>query len=236
MARQLMIQPETDENLKQPYPYYIFEDGSVGRQDAWRGDPAALLGFQKSLEVQHVDLLREDWWGNPREAVGMYPVFVSTGGRMWALKLPVVKVAEFDSDTSIYRDLTYPAYIEAAPAEPVRGGDVGGDNQVGESWCRRFTRPRPDDSHDVITVYFYVSEVDGEKRMLRLVEYIQCTDPSDPGCTEIFADEYDEHVTPESYAFWVEAGGTPTDDVAFLLCAELETDLGSWCRFADGTL
>lgn len=59
---------------KLPYPLYVDEKGMVGRQDVWAGDPYRVIGFQRDLAVQVIDL----WWKeaaeNPSLAVGMYMV------------------------------------------------------------------------------------------------------------------------------------------------------------------
>lgn len=78
-----------------PYPYHISEDGAVERQDFWRGTPEVLIGFQKDVEVQTVDLWCSDWFeGGADEAVGMYPVFRDSDGTLWNDSLAVSKVHE----------------------------------------------------------------------------------------------------------------------------------------------
>lgn len=104
-------------------------------------------------------------------------------------------------------------YREMDPCEPTPGGDVGGDVQVGESWCRRFTHPVTEGEHAVVTVYFYLSEVDGVKEMTRQIEYLLCRDPDDPGGTEIWADQYDNEVRVSDSEL--------TEGAAKRLCGEL---------------
>jgi hypothetical protein len=87
---------EYDPLLSLPYPYYITEDGSVDRQDFWKGEPSRLMGFQKDPDVQHVDILAEDWLKDDDiDVTGMFPVFVDEGGTMWRHQMPVVETAEF---------------------------------------------------------------------------------------------------------------------------------------------
>lgn len=51
-------------------------------------------------------------------------------------------------------------YTEDEPCVPVTGVDLGGRAQVGESWCRGFSRPLPDGLTAVIVIYFYVQDQD----------------------------------------------------------------------------
>ena len=76
-----------------PYPYHIEENGIVGSQEFWKGDPARLLGFQNG-NVQRIVLTARDWWqGAPEAAQGLHPVFVTTDGDMWAETRPVTSVS-----------------------------------------------------------------------------------------------------------------------------------------------
>lgn len=61
---------------ERPKPYYILPTAQVSRQDVWRGNPNSLLGFQRSLAQEHVDLTFDAWWRDRQSAVGLYPVFV----------------------------------------------------------------------------------------------------------------------------------------------------------------
>lgn len=86
---------EYDVRKPLPYPFHIdAATGDVGRQDFWKGDPARLLGFQKSADVQHVDLWLNDWAKSPAAAVGMFPVFVSKDGGMYNYTTPISDVTE----------------------------------------------------------------------------------------------------------------------------------------------
>lgn len=71
------------ELTKLPYPFYVNEDGEVGRQDFWQGDPAHVIGFQRDLAKQSIDL----WWDevvqDPKQAVGTYLVTTSAEG-VWS--------------------------------------------------------------------------------------------------------------------------------------------------------
>ncbi|WP_248582563.1 hypothetical protein [Nocardioides sp. InS609-2] len=73
-----------------PYPYHVEADGSIARQDYWRGQPARLAGFQRQADVQHVDVLAETWLADPDlDVVGMFPVFIDEDGSMWNSTTPV---------------------------------------------------------------------------------------------------------------------------------------------------
>ena len=81
-----------DPKLPLPYPWHIEDDGAVGRQDFWHGDPARLVGFQRD-DVQRVVLTTEDWLaGDADAAVGLKPVFVDSNGDMWNDDRPVQTV------------------------------------------------------------------------------------------------------------------------------------------------
>lgn len=81
---------EYDVHKPLPYPYQIDADGSVLRQDFWRGEPARLLGFQQDADVQQVDLLAEDWLATEDSApAGWHPVFMDADGGMWNHAYPV---------------------------------------------------------------------------------------------------------------------------------------------------
>lgn len=84
------ITDDGHEMTQLPYPFYVAEDGSVERQDFWRGDPAAVVGFQKDLAVQQIDLWWRDAVKDPQKAVGMY--VVTTGPK--GLGVHMIAIAE----------------------------------------------------------------------------------------------------------------------------------------------
>ncbi len=86
-------------------------------------------------------------------------------------------------------------------------GDVGGDAQVGDAYSARWTRPLPDGTWGVVDRVYYVADVGDGLYVECQTEYLICTDPSDPGSTEVWADaRYD-----------AEHGVDPTDADAYLL-------------------
>ncbi|MFT4471378.1 hypothetical protein ACMX2H_15860 [Arthrobacter sulfonylureivorans] len=92
------IQLASSANGSRPYPHRVDDtSGKVLDQDFWKGEPAALVGFQNSADVQHVDLHTRDWAAQPEKAVGMYPVFVTARGGLYCLTLPVASVTAIAS-------------------------------------------------------------------------------------------------------------------------------------------
>lgn len=76
----LVIQPEQTGGAL-PYPWFIAEDGMVGRQDFWRGAPAQLIGFVHLPDTTgEVDLEFDEFWADGDEAVDMFPVFAHADG------------------------------------------------------------------------------------------------------------------------------------------------------------
>ncbi len=77
---------------------------------------------------------------------------------------------------------------EANDKAPLPGGDVGGDNQASESWSVRWYRA--DRPGALITEYWYAEEDDDAQHYVitRQTEYLLCTDPDQPGDTEVWSD------------------------------------------------
>lgn len=65
---------------KLPYPFFVDEKGMVENQDLWNGDPYRVIGFQKDLAVQEIDLRWNDATKDPSRAVGMYLVTANKKG------------------------------------------------------------------------------------------------------------------------------------------------------------
>lgn len=68
---------------KLPYPFFIDEDGLVGRQDFWRGQPFRLVGFVAVGADYEIALTVQNWLTAPESAVGMEPVMEDEDGS-WA--------------------------------------------------------------------------------------------------------------------------------------------------------
>jgi hypothetical protein len=72
---QIALQPTQRPDGTLPYPYFIDEKGKVGRQDFWKGDPATLIGFVRSLQSQDMALSVPNFIEEPKKAIGLFPVF-----------------------------------------------------------------------------------------------------------------------------------------------------------------
>lgn len=75
-----------------PCPFHIEDDGSVARQDFWRGEPLRLLGFQEKPDVPHIHVRAEDWLKNDTDVRGHFPVFLDADGSIWSHRYPVEKL------------------------------------------------------------------------------------------------------------------------------------------------
>lgn len=84
-----------------PYPFHVYEDGRVGEQDLWNGDPSHVIGFQKDLARRMPDL----WWADvvkdPQQAVGMYMVTTSTTGNTGVHLTSIASVTVFETEEEI---------------------------------------------------------------------------------------------------------------------------------------
>jgi hypothetical protein len=103
------------------------------------------------------------------------------------------------------------------------GGWVGGDIQRGDSYSVRYVRP--DMPGSLITRTAYAVEYDnlpGEFVIQIQTEWLVCTDPSDPGGTEIWSDyAYDDEGCP------IYDSAAKAEDAARQAAAELLGDAGS---------
>lgn len=67
-----------------PYPYLVNEAGEVQAQEFWQGTVSRVIGFQKDLAKQTIDLWWRDAFQNPESIVGMYLVTSDNRGN-WAV-------------------------------------------------------------------------------------------------------------------------------------------------------
>lgn len=104
MARIITLQPSSvvdritedgTELTRLPYPYHVTEDGDVLGQDFWRGEPEAVIGFQRDAAVQKVDLWWDEAVADPQRAVGMYPV-LREHGNLSTLLIAIASVTAND--------------------------------------------------------------------------------------------------------------------------------------------
>lgn len=73
------------ELTKLPYPLHVERDGTIGRQDFWKGNPSRVIGFTRDVAAQRIDLLWADVVDSPQQAVGTYVVVVGKDGRFSTL-------------------------------------------------------------------------------------------------------------------------------------------------------
>jgi len=104
----------------------------------------------------------------------------------------------------------------------VRGGETGGDDQVGEQLSVRFHRA--DRPGAMITKTAYTMNVAGDRERPFLVrtetEWLVCGDPEEPGATERWSDRHSDDA--ESYRTAAEA-----ERAARTLADEFLSDTGS---------
>jgi len=96
----ITLQQESAKDFSRPLPMHIGADGAVGQQDAHKGDPAFLIGFQRDRDAQTVDVLRVDFDANPEIAVGLYPVYVRSDGSIYVSLLAITSVGINEADFS----------------------------------------------------------------------------------------------------------------------------------------
>jgi hypothetical protein len=84
------------EMKKLPYPFAVREDGEVDGQDFWRGDPAAVLGFQNDEEVQQINVWWSDVVADPELAVGKFPVMREENGNIYTYTVAIESVQVFE--------------------------------------------------------------------------------------------------------------------------------------------
>lgn len=76
-------------DFKRPYPFFIHDDGQVGRQDFWKGKVSKLVGFQPDLDAQELVLNRQTFWEAPEKAIGLTPTFVDDNDGWFGMNGPV---------------------------------------------------------------------------------------------------------------------------------------------------
>lgn len=59
---------------KLPYPFFVNEDGNVGRQDFWRGAIVRVIGFQRDLAKMQIDVRWVEAIDDLSKVIGMYLV------------------------------------------------------------------------------------------------------------------------------------------------------------------
>lgn len=95
--RYVIQQTINDPMASRPYPWYLDEEGNVGHQSLWNGDPSSVIGFQ-SGEEQRVVLLWSDFVKDPQSALGLVPVMVDDNGGFAAWRGETTSVDVRDDD------------------------------------------------------------------------------------------------------------------------------------------
>lgn len=90
------IQPAERSDLSLPYPFFVTEDGLVGRQDFWKGKPYKLIGFNGSSANKNVEPAcgLEEFLQDPTLAVGKYPIFEHEDGEWYTYEDKIDSVKE----------------------------------------------------------------------------------------------------------------------------------------------
>lgn len=86
-----------------------------------------------------------------------------------------------------------PPWAEREPKGPRDDGDVGGDIQIGTAWGRSWVRTTPGvpDHWSVLSSTYYLAAAppDSTERFIQQqVERLICTDPNDPGSSEVWSE------------------------------------------------
>ena len=103
----LMVQPaprvdkildDGTELTQLPYPFYGDEAGLVQNQQFWSGKPLEIVGFQRDLSKNQVDLEWREAWHRPARAIGMYVVTRDADGGMGTHLTAVDEVRWYGDD------------------------------------------------------------------------------------------------------------------------------------------
>jgi hypothetical protein len=82
------------ELTKQPYPFFVDEDGLVGRQDFWRGEPRRIVGVAADSAIHELTLRWNRVWADPQRAVGMYLVAEGSTGNWFTVDSAIESITE----------------------------------------------------------------------------------------------------------------------------------------------
>lgn len=87
----IKIQPKERPDMTLPYPYFIdVKTGEVGKQDFWKGEPLRLVGFNPKPDTSGENtLVFKDFVKDPKQAVGMFPVFEHSDGNYFTYQDPI---------------------------------------------------------------------------------------------------------------------------------------------------
>jgi hypothetical protein len=81
------------ELTKLPYPIFVSESGEVQCQNLWQGVLVRVVGFQRDLAVQRINLRWPAVWERPESVIGTYLV-TENGGGGWQTHITAIIGAE----------------------------------------------------------------------------------------------------------------------------------------------
>jgi hypothetical protein len=123
MKTLITIQPGMAADFSLPYPFHVFDDGRIDRQDFWRGKMFRVIGFQTYFERMTIDLFWRDIVEEPERAIGMYVVTADDKG--------------FDATWSVHRNAISHVEVTKLPEAYVvkneQTGVSGGGNTLDEA-------------------------------------------------------------------------------------------------------
>ncbi len=95
----IKIQPRELSNGTLPYPFFVDEDGMVGRQDFWKGNPKKFIGFSEEPKAGDIKYARVQYFNMKvtPEVSGMYPVFERDDGSWYTGTNPIESVKFLES-------------------------------------------------------------------------------------------------------------------------------------------
>lgn len=79
----LTVQQKQREDGVLPYPFFVQPGGLIGRQDFWRSNPRALVGFAPLDDDHTIEVSLGEFFADPQSAVGLQPVLADAKGN-WA--------------------------------------------------------------------------------------------------------------------------------------------------------
>lgn len=90
----IVLQPKQRKDGTLPYPFFINEDGIVGRQDFWKGSPLILIGFnpKPNNETVKKTINCVTFLKNPKRAIKMFPIFEHRDGEWFTYQDPIESV------------------------------------------------------------------------------------------------------------------------------------------------
>lgn len=102
----ITLQPAELPSCVRPYPYHVNPNGTVRRQDFWRGRVARVIGFTDRLDVEEISLPWHKAVENPQAAVGRYVVTSDDQNCWFTFPTPIeaVRVQEERKSPSRLRD------------------------------------------------------------------------------------------------------------------------------------